>query len=265
MRGATGTGMSGLSTGPVLKKRKCPPPIQTGAPPAGQFVSHDLQILPAFRHSEMCVKTRQCAHAQACAIVRAVDPLLEQILDVRIITTRRTTGGAVQLSNHVNLRVHNDFTTMIYHERALVAAEHLMFCFMVSSQLEPLVVVVAVHAQLGKLETLTPPQLQALEVAMDQFKKCHRLAGEVYGYTGLKDRRAAVSCHSRHFHLKIRIPTEMYLKSFPAMQVLGANVACKRNVLNQFKQHWEPLAHKFSTETLFPWDLTRLLILSDMV
>ena len=190
--------------------------------------------------------------------------MLAQILDVRIITTRRVEAGAETLSNHVNLRVHASFATMLHHERALDGDEELMFCFMASEQLEPLVVVVAVHARLGKLETLSLQQLQLLEAAIKQFKCRFRLDGESYAYTCLKERLGA-SCHSRHFHLKIRIPTEMYLRVFPAMQVLGGNLACKRNVLNPFKERWEPLAYKFSAQSMFPWDLTRLLVLSDIM
>ena len=68
----------------------------------------------------------------------------------------------------------------------------------------------------------------------------------------------------RHFHLKIRIPTEMYLRVFPAAQVLGDNHACVRQLLQPFKQLWEPLAFRFETQPLFPWSITRLLIESDV-
>jgi hypothetical protein len=116
---------------------------------------------------------------------------------------------------------------------------------------------------------IVPKDSQNVEIwgvvvaAIKQFKCRFRLDGESYAYTCLKERLGA-SCHSRHFHLKIRIPTEMYLRVFPAMQVLGGNIACKRNVLNPFKERWEPLAYKFSAQSMFPWDLTRLLVLSDI-
>jgi hypothetical protein len=48
------------------------------------------------------------------------------------------------------------------------------------------------------------------------------------------------------------------------MQVLRTNLACKRNVLDGLKEQWEPLGRKFTTDHLVPWDLTRLLILSDI-
>ena len=69
---------------------------------------------------------------------------------------------------------------------------------------------------------------------------------------------------SVHFHLKIRIPTEMYLRVFPAAQVLGNNSACLRRALEPFKQRWEPLAFRFQTQELFPWTIVRLLVLADV-
>jgi hypothetical protein len=241
----------------TYKRKREPEGPQTPA------VGQNLELLPHLKHAELCAGGRARAQAEAAAIVRAADPMLAQILEVRIITTRRVEDGAETLSNHVNLRVHASFATMVHHERALAGDEELMFCFMASEQLEPLVIVVAVHARLGKLETLTMQQLQALEAAIQQFKCRFRLDGESYAYTCLKERLGA-SCHSRHFHLKLRIPTEMYLRIFPAMQVLGGNLACKRSALNPFKERWEPLAYKFSAQSMFPWDLTRLLVLSDI-
>jgi hypothetical protein len=230
-----------------------------------RLVAENLELVPHIKHGELSVATRQRAQAEACAIVCAGDPMLGQVLEVRVITTRQVQGGEETLSNHVNLRVHPAFATMIHHERAGAASdEDIMFCFMASEQLEPLVIVVAVHARLGRLETLSMTQLTLLEAAIKQFKCRFRLDGESYAYTCLKERQGA-SVHSRHFHLKIRIPTEMYLRVFPAMQVLGGNLACKRHVLNPFKERWEPLSYKFSTQNMFPWDLARLLMLSDIL
>lgn len=230
-----------------------------------RLVADNLELVPHIKHGELSVATRQRAQAEACAVVCAGDPMLGQVLEVRVITTRRVQGGEETLSNHVNLRVHPAFATMIHHERAGAASEEdVMFCFMASEQLEPLVIVVAVHARLGRLETLSMTQLTLLEAAIKQFKCRFRLDGESYAYTCLKERQGA-SVHSRHFHLKIRIPTEMYLRVFPAMQVLGGNLACKRHVLNPFKERWEPLSYKFSTQNMFPWDLARLLMLSDIL
>jgi hypothetical protein len=231
-------------------------PAQPAQP--AQLVADNLQLLPAFRHAELAPAGRRAAAAQAAAAVRATDPLLAQLLDVRVVTTRR---GA-DLTNHVNLRVAPAFATMLHHERC--AGDELLFCFLASEQLEPIVVVVAVHRELGRLERLAPAHVPLLEVALAQFRQRFGLRDETYAYTCLSDRRAAASCHSRHFHLKIRIPTEMYLRVFPAAQVLGNNHACLRRALEPFKRRWEPLAFRFETQELFPWTIVRLLVLGDV-
>ena len=134
-----------------------------------------------------------------------------------------------------------------------------MFCFMASDQLEPIIVAVVVHPELGRLQYITDTQLQQLEVAIGQFKRHFKLEGETYAYTGAKERLAG-SWHSRHFHLKIRIPTEMYLQIFPAMQVL----ARKRHLLEPFKRKWEPLAYKFESQSTAPWPEVRRLMHVDI-
>jgi len=151
---------------------------------------------------------------------------------------------------------------MIHHERVL--HNELMFCFMASEQLEPIVVLVVVHREHGRLERLEPAYMPLLDTAVQQFTRRFGIANETYAYTCLKDRLSASSLHSRHFHLKIRIPTEMYLRVFPASQVLGNNHACLRKALEPFKQQWEPLAFRFETQLLYPWSITRLLMASDV-
>jgi hypothetical protein len=231
----------------------------TNASPALQYVSPELQLLPPHNSTALTPAARHLAQEQACAVVRAEDPLLEQLLEVRIITTHRP-AEASPLSNHVSLRIAKEYGTMVYHERAgRSPAEAVMFCFMASDQLEPIVVAVVVHPELGRLQYITDTQLQQLEVAIGQFKRHFKLEGETYAYTGAKERLAG-SWHSRHFHLKIRIPTEMYLQIFPAMQVL----ARKRHLLEPFKRKWEPLAYKFESQSTAPWPEVRSLMQVDI-
>jgi hypothetical protein len=149
---------------------------------------------------------------------------------------------------------------MVHHERAgRSPGEAVMFCFMASDQLEPIIVAVVVHPELGRLQYIKDMQLQQLEVAIGQLKHLFKLDGETYAYTGAKERLAG-SWHSRHFHLKIRIPTEMYLQIFPAMQVL----ARKRHLLEPLKRKWEPLAYKFESQPTAPWPEVRLLMQVDI-
>jgi hypothetical protein len=148
---------------------------------------------------------------------------------------------------------------MVHHERAQLYDADLMYCFMASSELEPVVVVVLVDGDHGRLVQLTRSHFDLLETALQQFRVRFGLQGETYSYTPLKGRQTC-SWHSRHFHLKIRIPTEMYLRVFPAMQVLGNNHACKRGALESYKQLWEPLRYKFELKTQMPWhDMRELL------
>ncbi len=175
---------------------------------------------------------------------------------MRVITTHRL----AQPRNHVNLRVSQHFCTMVHHERAGPSpAEAVMFCFMVSDQLEPIIVAVAVHPEIGRLQDITHTQLQQLEVAIAQLKRRFKFEGETYAYTGVKERLTG-SWHSRHFHLKICIPTEMYLQTFPAMQVLARN----RNLLEACKRRWDPLAYKFECQPTAPWPEVRRLMLLDI-
>ena len=88
----------------------------TNASPALQYVSPELQLLPPHNSTALTPAARHLAQEQACAVVRAEDPLLEQLLEVRIITTHRP-AEASPLSNHVSLRIAKEYGTMVYHER----------------------------------------------------------------------------------------------------------------------------------------------------
>jgi hypothetical protein len=235
-------------------------PQLASKPPVTQYVSQQLQFLPPYDTCALSPAARRCASEQARAIVRAEDPLLEQLMQVRAITTRRQTDGVTVLENHVNMRFSQDYCTMVHHERAVLPARGaVMFCFMASNQLEPIVVVVVVHPELGRLVDISEAQLLQLEVALDQFRKRFQLEGETYAYTGV-DERLRGSLHSQHFHLKIRIPTEMYLQIFPAMRVL----APKRHMLEPCKRLWEPLAYKFERQPTAPWPAVRRLLRADI-
>ena len=103
-----------------------------------------------------------------------------------------------------------------------------------------------------------------METALRQFRVRFGLERELYSYTNLHT-RASCSWHSRHFHLKIRVPTEMYLHIFPAMQVLGSNHVCKRAVLESYKRLWEPLLYKFELKSQEPWEAVRKSVLADLL
>jgi hypothetical protein len=235
-------------------------PPRERARPEVQYVSPQLQLLPPFDSALLDPAARRAAQEQACAVLRAEDALLQQLLEVRIITTHRE-APQYALRNHINIRFSPEYCTMVHHERAgSTPADSVLFCFMSSNQLEPILVAVVVHPELGRLHRITEVQFQQLEVAIRQLKARYDLKGETYAYTGVKERLAG-SWHSRHFHLKIRIPTEMYLKVFPAMQVL----ARKRHLLEQFKRKWEPVAYKFESQLTESWSDVKRRIQTDLL
>lgn len=230
---------------------------------SSSLVSSSLRFIAPYEYEELTPAARQRAQAEARAVVRGVDKLLEQLLDVRIITTHRDTAGGVELRNLVNLRVSQEYSCMIHHERASATDGNLMFCFMASSELEPVVVLVLLHEDHGRLVHLKRAHFDLLELALREFAVRYGLKGETYSYTPLKA-RLGCSWHSRHFHLKIRIPTEMYLRIFPVMQVLGGNHGCKRNLLEPYKKMWEPLQYKFELKAQLSWPSIRSVVLQDV-
>ena len=227
---------------------------------SGSMVSSTLELLEPYQTNELSTFDRQRAASEARAVVRKLDKVLEKMLDVRIITTKKE--GC--LHNHVNLRVAIEFSNMVHHERMPIHnVSDIMFCFMASSELEPVVVVVLLDGDHGRLVQLTRVHFDCLETALQQFRVRFGLQGETYSYTSLQARETC-SWHSRHFHLKIRVPTEMYLRIFPAMQVLGNNLACKRGAIESFKQLWEPLRYKFELKSQQPSHVIRELVLRDV-
>lgn len=232
----------------------------------GRMVSSRLTLVSPYERAELLPAARQRAQAEARAVVRSVDKLLEKILDVRIITTweaEEAPAAGPAPHNHVNLRVSNEFQTMISHERGLAGDREVLFCFMASSELEPVVTLVVVDADAGRLVRLARAHFELLETVLREFRVRFGLAGESYSYTPLQT-RLGCSWHSRHFHLKIRIPTEMYLRAFPAMQVLGGNLACRRSLLEPFKHMWEPVQFKFQLKEHQPWARVRADVLADL-
>jgi len=226
----------------------------------GEMVSSSLVLIKPHDTEDLSAVARQRAVAEARTIVRTVDKVLEKILDVRVISTHR--NG--QIHNHVNLRVASEFSTMVHHERAQTVFEDVMFCFMASNELEPVIVVVLLHGDQGRVVNLGMAHFVLLETALNQFRVKFGIKGETYSYTPLQA-RLECSWHSRHFHLKIRVPTEMYLRVFPAMQVVGTNHACKKNVLDAYKRIWEPLRYKFELKTQEPWAEVRPVVLADVL
>ena len=119
-------------------------------------------------------------------------------------------------------------------------------------------IVVVLHKDTGKLVNLGLEQIEYLKVAIDQFKTKYGLSEESYAYTTFEHRNA-LKQHSRHFHLKIRIPTAMYLKYFPMLQTLGTT----RDAIRELHNNLEPLGYKFSKQPTCTWEQVKELMLGD--
>lgn len=230
-----------------------PPKRQKTESTAVQYVSPSLQLHAPFSTTPMGQQARVLAAEQAAHILRAQNPFLPHVMDVRVVSTFDENG--VFQGNHVNIRSKAAFTNMIHHERS----KDTMFCFMASDQLEPMIITVVVHVDSGRVHNLTLEQLEQLGVAMRQLKSIYGLSNESYAYTP-SEQRSRCQQHSRHFHLKIRIPTQMYMECFPLVRVLGPT----RGALQQMLRSCEPMAYKFTKQPTKPWDEVREMILKDV-
>ena len=161
-------------------------PAAKRARPAGNgsMVSSTLEVLEPYQTNELSTSDRQRATSDARAVVRKLDKVLEKMLDVRVISTHR--NG--QIHNHVNLRVASEFSTMVHHERAQTVFEDVMFCFMASNELEPVIVVVLLHGDQGRVVNLGMAHFVLLETALNQFRVKFGIKGETYSYTPLQAR-----------------------------------------------------------------------------
>lgn len=139
--------------------------------------------------------------AQECKeLIYTLDKFSSHIIVTRIVQD----GG----KNYINCSIHIDYHTMIYQEKI----NNCHYCFMLSTRVECVVVVVVVCLELGKLEHITLEQVRDLNKAVSSFKDKYKLEDEMYNYTKLNTRRIDTynnknnpsnKAHSAHFHLKI--------------------------------------------------------------
>jgi hypothetical protein len=217
-----------------------------------ELVNKALQIRSDLRTVCLSKDAKNQIQVQALRILTERNPFWQHMLDVRVVTTYDLQGQPI--ANHINMRCRPEFTTLLHHEYA----PNIMICFMASEQLEPLMIVIVLHKDTGKLINLGLEQIEYLKTAIDQFKTKYGLSGESYAYTTFQHRNA-LKQHSRHFHLKIRIPTAMYLKYFPMLQTLGTT----RDAIQKLQNDLEPLAYKFTRQPTGTWEQVKELMLAD--
>ena len=225
-----------------------------------KYLLPSLQFNTAYLHAKLSYADRREAASEARSIISRKNSCFVHLVDVNVITIPHDNYANTQI-NKVVVRCRHDYVSMIYHEYCVPVSdttdEH-MFCFMASDKFEPVVTVVCVDASGGKLNDLTYQHLAQLNVAVEAFKRHFGIQGETYAYTCKQARQESV-LHSGHFHLRIRIPTDMYIKYFPALQVLGRTRACIDPVI----QEWEPLAYNFRTQSFSPWPIVSHAMHSD--
>eukprot|EP01147_Barroeca_monosierra_P005837 gene5837-9040_t len=183
-----------------------------------------------------------------------IDPILPHILDVKVVRNQRR--------NFINLRVRRDYSTLIFHSPA---ESGVTWCFFISDKLEPFITITALSQDEGKLSKLSSAQVVELEEALQQFKKRFGIVGESYHYTSLEERQETdqfvretsvdmrSKSHSSHFHLKMRIATEMYKDKFPVLKLMN---------FDELRRTVDHIMHNYSRETL-SWEQVKPLIEKD--
>ncbi|EGD72693.1 hypothetical protein PTSG_04422 [Salpingoeca rosetta] len=227
-------------------------------------MAFDLSVLPdltlpdRFKHtaSDLSRDVKWQVRNDALARLDAVDPILRHVLEVKVVRNQRR--------NFLNLRVRQDYATLIFQHPG---ADNVRYCFFISDKLEPFITITVLSPDEGKLGRLTAQQVVELEEGITRFKTRFGIVGESYHYTPLQERREtdefvrqtsvdrASKAHSTHFHLKMRIATEMYKDKFPVLQLM--NFDSMRRTLDHIKYNY--------SRTTVPWDRVKAQIQHDAI
>lgn len=216
------------------------------------IVTEDITLIPSLANAKIDRQTQNIVVAQTLRRLSARDPILAQILDVKLVVFEN--------KNNINVRVKNDFLSTFYHE----VIDGIYFIYKMSDKLEPFVIVLAVEPHSGKLNILTTKQINDLDVSLVHFRQRFGVVDEQYHYTPLSERRdadeyvanAGISMqnkpHSTCWHMKIRIATRMYTSLLPVMNMFD---------LRQLSTGIDPVRYQYNRE-LSSWsDVKRQLLL----
>ena len=209
-----------------------------------RYVSRQLKMIPPYDSTILTIQQRKEAVMQARQILQEIDSFWIHVYEIRVITVYDDEGADQKPKNCINLRTKPDFVSMIYHERIGTCPEdEVVFCFMASDQLEPIITVVVLNAEQGKLVEISRTQVDWLQDTLNNFKSKYGLSGERFAYTPIKY-RVKSKMHSKHFHVKIRIPTDMYIEVFPSFRMLAGS----RSDLQMRLFQLEPIEYAFSRQ-----------------
>lgn len=213
----------------------------------------DLSVLPdltlpeEYKHTAEDLPRHVKAQVRRDALARldSVDPILRHVLEVKVVRNQRR--------NFLNLRVRQDYATLIFQH---AGESNVRYCFFISDKLEPFITITVLSPDEGKLCELSHQQVVELEEAINRFKACFGIVGETYHYTGLQERRETdefvrqtsvehrSKAHSSHFHLKMRIATQMYKDKFPVLQLMN---------FDSMRQTLDHIKYNYSRPTV-PWE-----------
>jgi hypothetical protein len=199
---------------------------------------------PNFQHGPLNELQQQEIQKEVLDYLYTVQPLLKHIMEVKVVSNPRR--------NFVNLRIKSDYLPMIYYE---LTSSGAYFCFFLSDKLEPFVIITCVDPEHGRLFQLTQPLLSDLEVAIINFKNKFGIQNETYHYTPKTERVDSHQesqsgkiawrnkSHSTHWHLKMRIATQMYRDKLQILKLFD---------LDKVKNVVEPVFYNFNRTTM-PW------------
>jgi hypothetical protein len=197
------------------------------------YLNDDLTLKEQWRTATLNNNHRTLIKEEALAKLSAKNPLLRHTCDIKVVTNPRR--------NFINVRVKNDYITLDYYQ----LINGVYYCFLISDKLEPFVIIIALDSQRGRLTVLNESQLVDLQLALNTFKAKYHITNETYHYTSLAERRASdgddheTKSHSSHWHLKMRIATEMYTARCPVMKLIG---------IGELKKEIEPIQYAFSRD-----------------
>lgn len=192
---------------------------------------------------------------EAREIFEDINQTMVQLVDIKIITLRNDV-----LKNIVSIRIRPEFSTMIFSKQVHTEHSSILFAFMLSTQLEPVVTVVAVTPTAGRVQNLRVNQFSLLLDALQAFKDKFKLQNEKYAYTESRE-RLTKSWHSKHWHLRIRISTDMLIHMQPASQVLIPT----RVAINDLIKCLEPIEFNFCHQEMFDWKHIQSKLEKDLI
>lgn len=159
-------------------------------------------------------------------------------------------------NNYIGIRLKREYTHMIHS----YTKNGVLFAFMPSEKLEPVITVVALHECHGRLDSLNYTQIGDLKTAVVDFKSKMGLQGDTFLYTVQKSRIQSGPIrqrpHSAHFHLKITVSPSEYVTMMPAASCLSETIKCMYSEIDCMCYHFRRPSLR--------WDEVEQILLSEM-